>query len=215
MSTPAAEEATVGRLSRRGLLIAGAAGAASAAGVGAGVAEAASANGYPRLNVIQLAKLRPNRAVTFNYPLKSQASVLLDMGHAVPQGVGPRKSIVAYSLFCQHMGCPVEYQAQDPRVRLPVPPDPLRPRAAGLDHPGRCDDALPRVILQVQAGRGVGGRRRRTDLRLSQQPPSRQACGRYKMSEKAPEERLTPQGRSSPGRLPAPAPCLSRVPAGK
>jgi arsenite oxidase small subunit len=109
--------------SRRELLVAGATGAAAAA-AGTGLAEAASVASYPRLRVVELAKLKPNKPLTFNYPLKAQASVLLDMGRAVPSGVGPKKSIVAYSLFCQHMGCPVEYQAGI-REFVCVPPDPL------------------------------------------------------------------------------------------
>jgi arsenite oxidase small subunit len=152
VSTPAAEEASGSRLSRRTLLVAGAAGAASAAGVGAGVAEAASASGYPRLKVIQLAKLRPNRAVAFNYPLKSQASVLLDMGHAVPQGVGPKKSIVAYSLFCQHMGCPVEYQAKTREFVCPCHQTRYDPERLGSIIQGLAMTPLPRVILQVKQG---------------------------------------------------------------
>ena len=36
--------------------------------------------------------------------------MLVDIGQQVPEGVGPKKSIVAYSTLCQHMGCPVVYQ---------------------------------------------------------------------------------------------------------
>ena len=94
---------------------------------GAEVAKAASADTYPKLLVVQLAKLKPNKPVSIQLPAEAQPSVLLDLGQAVPHGVGPKKSIVAYSLLCQHMGCPVEYQAEIARVRLSVPPEPLRP----------------------------------------------------------------------------------------
>lgn len=140
------------RLSRGEFLVAGATGAAAAAAAGAGLAEAAPATSYPKLRVIGLARLQPNRPVTFNYPLQAQPSLLLDMGHAVPSGVGPKRSIVAYSILCQHMGCAVEYQ---PKIREFVCPchqsryDPER--LAGIIQ-GVAMQPLPRVLLEVTRG---------------------------------------------------------------
>jgi arsenite oxidase small subunit len=151
VSTPAAEEARGRQLSRRQLLVAGAAGAASAAALDAGLADGA-VGGYPRLKVIELSRLRPNRAVTFNYPLKSQASVLLDVGRSVPAGVGPKKSIVAYSLFCQHMGCPVEYQAKIREFVCPCHQTRYDPERLGSIIQGLAMTPLPRVLLQVKQG---------------------------------------------------------------
>ena len=139
-------------LSRRELLIAGAAGAVAAAGVGVESAEAGSAPSYPKLQVTQLAKLKPNHPVTFNYPLSTQASVLLDMGQAVPSGVGPNKSIVAYSLFCQHMGCPVEYQPKIREFVCPCHQSRYDPERLGSIIQGLAMLPLPRVLLQVKEG---------------------------------------------------------------
>jgi arsenite oxidase small subunit len=139
-------------LSRRELLATGAAGAAAAAAAGAGLAEAAPATSYPRLRVIGLAKLKPNRPVTFSYPLKAQPSVLLDMGRAVPGGVGPKKSIVAYSLFCQHMGCPVEYQPKIREFVCPCHQTRYDPERLGSIIQGLAMQPLPRVLLQVRKG---------------------------------------------------------------
>jgi len=53
--------------------------------------------------------------ILFNYPLLNEPNFLLNVappngssGGAtnVPGGVGPQKSIVAYSAICQHLGCP-------------------------------------------------------------------------------------------------------------
>jgi arsenite oxidase small subunit len=139
-------------LSRRELLATGAAGAAAAAAAGAGLAEAAPATSYPRLRVIGLAKLKPNRPVTFSYPLKAQPSVLLDMGRAVPGGVGPKKSVVAYSLFCQHMGCPVEYQPKIREFVCPCHQTRYDPERLGSIIQGLAMQPLPRVLLQVRKG---------------------------------------------------------------
>jgi arsenite oxidase small subunit len=143
---------TSATISRRELLVVGAAGAAAAAGLGAGTADAAAAASYPRLRVISLKKLKVNRPVTFSYPLQAQASVLLDMGRAVPQGVGPKKSIVAYSLFCQHMGCPVEYQPKIREFVCPCHQSRYDPERLGSIIQGLAMQPLPRVQLQVRGG---------------------------------------------------------------
>jgi arsenite oxidase small subunit len=146
------EPSTERTFSRREVLAAGAAGAVGAAAAGAGLAEAAPATAYPKLRVVSLAKLKPNRPVNFSYPLKAQASVLLDMGHAVPNGVGPKKSIVAYSLFCQHMGCPVEYQANIREFVCPCHQSRYDPERLGSIIQGVAMLPLPRVLLQVKQG---------------------------------------------------------------
>jgi arsenite oxidase small subunit len=138
-------------ISRRQFLAAGAAGAVVVA-TGADAAEAASADAYPKLHVIQLAKLKPNRPVAFNYPLKAQPSMLLDMGRAVPKGVGPKKSIVAYSLLCQHMGCPVEYQPKLREFVCPCHQSRYDPERLGSIIQGLAMQPLPRVLLQVKQG---------------------------------------------------------------
>ena len=146
------EPSTERTFSRREVLAAGAAGAVGAAAAGAGLAEAAPATAYPKLRVATLAKLKPNHPITFSYPLQSQVSVLLDMGHAVPGGVGPKKSIVAYSLFCQHMGCPVEYQANIREFVCPCHQSRYDPERLGSIIQGVAMLPLPRVLLQVKQG---------------------------------------------------------------
>ena len=138
-------------MSRRELLAAGATGAAVAAVAGAGPADAAAAS-YPKLRVISLKNLKVNRPVTFSYPLQKQASVVIDMGRAVPGGVGPKKSIVAYSLFCQHMGCPVEYQRNIREFVCPCHQSRYDPERLGSIIQGVAMQPLPRVQLQVRGG---------------------------------------------------------------
>ena len=71
----------------------------------------AKGRAYPRLRVIALDKLKVNRPHTFDYPLKGQTERAARHGSGGARtGVGPKKSIVAYSALCQHMGCPVEYR---------------------------------------------------------------------------------------------------------
>ena len=138
--------------SRRQLLAAGATGAAAAAVAGTGLAEAASKGSYPKLRVIALNKLKLNRPVVFSYPLEAQPNVLLDLGHAVPGGVGRKHSIVAYSLSCQHMGCPVEYQPKLREFVCPCHQSRYDPERLGSIIQGVAMQPLPRIRLQVKGG---------------------------------------------------------------
>lgn len=137
------------RLSRRGLLAAGASGATGVALVATEGANART-QAYPAVRVVDLATLKVNRPVSFNYPLQKQASVLLDLGRAVPGGVGPKRSIVAYSVFCQHMGCPVEYQAKAREFFCPCHQSRYDPERLGSLIHGLAMQPLPRVLLQVR-----------------------------------------------------------------
>lgn len=138
------------KVSRRGLLGAGAAGMAVVAA--GGEAAQAAAAGYPRLEVVTLAKLKKNRPVNFEYPLEGQPSMLVDLGHKVPGGVGPRHSIVAYSTLCQHMGCPVTYNKALREFVCPCHQSRYDAERLASIVQGVATRALPRILLQVKAG---------------------------------------------------------------
>lgn len=137
-------------LSRRGLFTASAAGAAAVV-AGAEAAEA-KAPAYPSVRVVALSRLRVNRPVNFDYPLKDQSNVLLDLGAAVPGGVGSKKSIVAFSTLCQHMGCPVGYDRARRELVCPCHQSRYDPERLGAIIQGVATRALPRVHLEVRRG---------------------------------------------------------------
>jgi arsenite oxidase small subunit len=137
-------------VSRRGFLAGGA--VATAAGLAAGVEDAQAAAKYPRHRVIALSKLRVNRPVIFNYPLTNQPSVLLDLGHRVPGGVGPKRSIVAFSALCQHMGCPVAYSKSQRELICPCHQTRYDPERLASIVQGVATRSLPRVKLRVRNG---------------------------------------------------------------
>jgi len=68
---------------------------------------------FPRVLVGTLSQLHVNTPVSFNYPLDDEPNLLVDVGQAAEGGVGPNKSIVAFSNICQHLGCVYDF----------VPPD--------------------------------------------------------------------------------------------
>jgi arsenite oxidase small subunit len=139
-------------ISRRTLLAGGAAAAGAGIGRVAAGAQAATSTRYPRRRVIALGRLRVNRPVTFTYPLKRQPSVLLDLGQAVPGGVGRRQSIVAFSTLCQHMGCPVAYDRTLREFVCPCHQTRYDPERLASIVQGVATRALPRVLLEVRNG---------------------------------------------------------------
>ena len=67
--------------------------------------------------------------ITFNYPLRNEPNFLLNLSSPpgksngatnVPGGVGPEKSIVAFSAICQHLGCPAPAIAFYPPLPAPL-----------------------------------------------------------------------------------------------
>jgi arsenite oxidase small subunit len=128
-------------------------GAAAVAGGTAVVVSAcgggSNKNAYPKLTITTLSKLRPNTPISFSYPLQGQASVLVDVGQQVPAGVGPKKSIVAYSTLCQHMGCPVVYQPALREFVCPCHQSRYDPERLGSIVQGVAMLPLPRVLLEV------------------------------------------------------------------
>ncbi|MFN4233024.1 arsenate reductase (azurin) small subunit [Thermus sp.] len=105
-----------------------------------------------RVKVADLTSLAPLKPVNFTYPDENSPAVLLDMGRPTYMGVGPRKSIVAYSVLCQHMGCPTSF---DPERRLLVCPCHMSlfdPSRGGLCLEGPAISRLPRILLQVAEG---------------------------------------------------------------
>ncbi|MCI4331720.1 MAG: Rieske 2Fe-2S domain-containing protein [Thermoplasmata archaeon] len=72
-----------------------------------------------------------NDVILFNYPLRNEPNFLLNLsppkggtGGAsnVQGGVGPNKSIVAYSAICQHLGCPAPNISYYPPGTCPATP---------------------------------------------------------------------------------------------
>jgi arsenite oxidase small subunit len=128
----------------------------AAGAVAAGVVIATSDNGgdgggegYPRKRIAGTADLKPGQPVDFEYPLKGQRSVLLDIGEAVPGGVGDNSSIVAYSVLCQHMGCPVAYRAKQKDFLCSCHQSRYDPAREGFVVQGVAQRPLPRIALEL------------------------------------------------------------------
>lgn len=141
------------RFTRRQVLVAGGVGAAAIGGGAAAVVRATGGDdagaGYPRLAITKVGDLEPGAPVEFEYPLKGQRSVLIDLGEGVPGGVGEANSIVAYSVLCQHMGCPVPFESEQKTFLCPCHQTKYDPARQGCVVQGVAPTGLPRIDLQI------------------------------------------------------------------
>jgi arsenite oxidase small subunit len=65
---------------------------------------------FPSIKVAD-GTISANQPVYFYYPLDNTPNLLVKLGQKAAGGVGPDQDIVAFSQFCQHLGCNVSYQA--------------------------------------------------------------------------------------------------------
>jgi arsenite oxidase small subunit len=143
------------RLTRKTLIGGGAVAVAGGAAAVAGITGCGGEDGgpdYPRATVAKVSGLKPNTPVSFDYPLKGQKSVLIDLGEEVPGGAGDNKSIVAYSVLCQHMGCPVGYQEDRKRFLCACHQSVYDPAREGYVVQGVAQRPLPQIALEIEDG---------------------------------------------------------------
>lgn len=110
--------------------------------------------GPVRKPVVTLRELEPGKPVSFNYPGDEPAYVI-DLGHSTPGGIGPRKSIVAYSALCQHMGCPVQHDAKSGHFVCSCHASVFAPERGGQVIEGPSTRGLPVVRLALDGDRIV------------------------------------------------------------
>lgn len=148
------------KLSRRFFLKTGGT-AAAAAGAAvipiqpahAAYSEAAGATtlNYPKTAVAKAKGMAVNKAVTFNYPDANSPCVAVRMGHPVAGGVGPQQDIVAYSMLCTHMGCPVQYDEGTRTFKCGCHFSIFDAENAGQMVCGQATEDLPRIKLSYDA----------------------------------------------------------------
>jgi len=117
---PSAEEVDEAKRSTLKLALIGGVLAVSGAGVASflrfAVPPQAGAAGYPKVQLfysdgspVLASKYRFSSSSTdlivFNYPLDNEPNLLLNLPAPSSVGVGPNKSLVAFSAVCQHLGC--------------------------------------------------------------------------------------------------------------
>jgi len=102
---------------------------------------------YPEKAIGLAKKMSVNKPVSFNYPDESSPCVAVRMGEAVPGGVGPKGDIVAYSVLCTHMGCPVSYDEKSRNFKCPCHFSVFDSEKEGQMVTGQATENLPPIIL--------------------------------------------------------------------
>ncbi len=143
-------------MSRRKLLkTAGCAGAAALLVGGLSSKAGASINStYPQVKVGNLKDVKEGKAVTFDYPLVGRKNILIDCGCVVEGGIGPVKSIVAYSKFCSHLGCGVDMEWDSGMLVCECHQTVYDPKHSGRVIEGPAPNSLPMVHLNIDDSTG-------------------------------------------------------------
>lgn len=106
---------------------------------------------YPKSAVGKAAGMPVNQVVNFSYPDASSPCVAIRMGSPVTGGVGPNKDIVAYSLLCTHMGCPVAYEGSTKTFKCGCHFSVFDPENSGQMVCGQATENLPMIRLNYDA----------------------------------------------------------------
>lgn len=109
---------------------------------------------YPDVAVAKLADLQPGHPAFFDYPQQGQRNLLVKLGKPAEEGVGPDGDIVAFSVFCAHMGVPLDtvYNHQY-GVLGPCPAhySTYDLAKSGMLVMGKATEHLPQVVLTTES----------------------------------------------------------------
>jgi arsenite oxidase small subunit len=138
-------------VTRRGLLKTACIAGAGAAVLISGLKGTADASGgtYPQVKIGNVRDLKPGKSVKFDYPLAGRKNILVDLGCSVEQGAGANRSIVAYSMFCTHLGCGIDMDKESGMLICECHQSVYDPKQCGKVVEGPAPNSLPMVSLEV------------------------------------------------------------------
>lgn len=102
--------------------------------------------------ITSLKNIKPLKPISFAYPDADSPTVLIDMGEPVYLGVGLNRSIVAFSVLCQHMGCPSSFDPERKLIVCPCHGSLFDPARGGMCVEGPAISRLPMIALEVKKG---------------------------------------------------------------
>lgn len=110
---------------------------------------------YPRKPVATVSQLTQGAPLQFSYPDAASPCVAVKLGTPAPGGVGPNRDIVAYSMMCTHMGCPVAFEAETNTFKCGCHFSMFDAEKGGQMIAGQATENLPRIQLSYdeQSGR--------------------------------------------------------------
>jgi arsenite oxidase small subunit len=95
------------------LAVGGMAAVAKVVGETGGETTSSGPNGFPTYLIADITSgqianvntMTVNTPLSYYYPLDNQPNIIVKLGVAVENGIGPDSDIVSYSDICQHLGC--------------------------------------------------------------------------------------------------------------
>ncbi|GGY72201.1 arsenate reductase (azurin) small subunit [Marinobacter zhanjiangensis] len=105
---------------------------------------------YPQTTITRAGDLKVGQPVSFTYPDTSSPCTLVKTGEKTPGGVGPDGDIVAYSVLCTHMGCPVNYSTEERTFKCPCHFSVFDAELNGQMVSGQATENLPRILLNYK-----------------------------------------------------------------
>lgn len=102
---------------------------------------------YPQVRIANIRDLSGGRVIKFDYPLVGRKNLLMDLGCRVSGGIGPNRSIVAYSMFCTHLGCSVDLDPDKGLLVCECHQSEFDPRRNGFVVQGPAPVHLPMIHL--------------------------------------------------------------------
>ena len=138
---------------RRRFLGGMAAASAAAATVSAPPAKAAPTARveYPSNRLANIRDLKGNEPLNVVYPDDDAPGVLVKLGRATPNGVGPGGDIVGFSTICPHRGFPLSYNISDRTFNCPAHYSRFDCEAGGQQIWGHATQNLPQYVLRIDA----------------------------------------------------------------
>ena len=106
---------------------------------------------YPTSRVGKVSGMQVNKPVSFNYPDAASPCVAIKLGKATSGGVGPDNDIVAHSILCTHMGCPVSYDSAAGTFKCPCHFSVFDPENHGQMVCGQATENLAQIQLSYDA----------------------------------------------------------------
>jgi arsenite oxidase small subunit len=106
---------------------------------------------YPQVKIANINFLPAGKARTFEYPLVGRKNIIVNLGCSVEGGVGPDRSIVAYSAFCTHLGCGVEFDDESGMLVCECHQSIYDPKQSGKLIEGPSPSNLPMISLDVDS----------------------------------------------------------------
>jgi arsenite oxidase small subunit len=104
---------------------------------------------WPSEKIANIHNLKTGEPVRFEYPDAKSPAVLVKLGKAAYEGIGPDRDIVAFSALCTHMGCPLQFERE--RFVCPCHKSMYDPAMNGQVYQGLSTDYLPQIQLSVDS----------------------------------------------------------------